>query len=376
VVTAFFGFELLIGLRRADAGATRPISAPLQTVIIIPAHDEEAIIGETVTALRGVAPAGVRILVVADNCNDRTAEAASAAGAEVLIRNEPERRGKGFALAAARDHLAQKPPAVVVVIDADCRMDETSIRALTVAVQSSGRACQAVNLLSPQLDGAPMVQISTFAFMIKNLVRQRALQRLAGIARLNGTGMAFPWPVFAGADLGGSNIVEDLALGMQLAAQSAAPMLVEGASVWSPAAPREVTLVQRKRWEGGYLATALKSAPSALGKSIARGDLRGICAALDLAIPPLALLFVVNAITFAVGLVGFLVGASPWPLIAQVAAGLFAAVALVAAWQAEGRRFASAATLLRLPLYVLWKVPLYAGFIRRGAPRDWLRTGR
>jgi len=32
--------------------------------------------------------------------------------------------------------------------------------------------------------------------------------------------------------------------------------------------------------------------------------------------------------------------------------------------------------LVRIPLYVLWKVPLYLGLARRGAPTDWLRTGR
>ena len=50
--------------------------------------------------------------------------------------------------------------------------------------------------------------------------------------------------------------------------------------------------------------------------------------------------------------------------------------AVVLAWFREGRRFASAATLLRLPFYVLWKLPMYLGLARRGAPRDWLRSGR
>ena len=100
--------------------------------------------------------------------------------------------------------------------------------------------------------------------MIKNLVRQRALQRLAGRAHLTGTGMALPWPIFEQANLGGSNIVEDLALGLELAERSAPPMLVEEATVWSPAASAGGTLVQRRRWEGGFLATMLKTAPGAL----------------------------------------------------------------------------------------------------------------
>lgn len=374
-VTAFFAVELFAGIRRLPARALAAGDFE-SAVIVIPAHDEEAVIGETVTALRSAAGERLTILVVADNCTDRTAEAARGAGAAVLVRTDLERRGKGFALAAARDRLRADAPAVVLVVDADCRLDEASLVALCAAAKDSGRPCQAVNLLAPDLDGPVLVQISTFAFMIKNLIRQRGLQRLAGRAHLTGTGMAFPWSIFASADLGGSNIVEDLALGLALARRGAPPMLVEDAMVRSAPASAAGTLVQRRRWEGGYLATAFKIAPAALTRCLCRGDLRGLCAALDLCVPPLALLFLLNAAAFAAVLAAALAGAAAWPLLVQVTVGLAAVAALGMAWAREGRRFASGATLLRLPLYVLWKVPLYLGLARRGAPGEWLRTGR
>jgi hypothetical protein len=264
----------------------------------------------------------------------------------------------------------------VVELDADCRIDKDSRHALVVSATSTKRPAQAVNLLVPDLKASSLVQLSTFAFMIKNLVRQRGLQRLAHRAHLTGTGMALPWEIFASANLGGSNIVEDLALGLELADRAAAPMLVSGATVWSPAASEGGTLVQRRRWEGGYLATALRTVPSALGRSLRRGDVRGLFAALDLSIPPLALLVLINALAFAIALFGVLVGAALWPVIALLAAGLLGGIALVLAWIGEGRRFASAATFLRLPFYVLWKLPMYVGLARRGAPKEWLRTGR
>jgi hypothetical protein len=71
-----------------------------------------------------------------------------------------------------------------------------------------------------------------------------------------------------------------------------------------------------------------------------------------------------------------LAGGAVWPVIAQIAVGLLASFAVLLAWLKEGRRFASAGTLVRLPLYVLWKLPMYVGLARRGAPKDWLRTGR
>jgi cellulose synthase/poly-beta-1,6-N-acetylglucosamine synthase-like glycosyltransferase len=373
-VTGFFALECLAGLTplRSPAAA----GSPVRVAVVMPAHDEQAIIAETVSDLKREAGSAVLLLVVADNCSDNTAAAARSAGAQVVVRNDPARRGKGFALAAARAHLMSDPPDVVIVIDADCRIDCRSLRALAAAAASTGRPCQSVYLLAPDLHGPVMVQISTFAFMIKNLVRQRGLQRLAARVHLTGTGMALPWPVFADADLGGANIVEDLALGMELAERGAAPMLIEQATVWSPSASAGGTLVQRRRWEGGYLETAVRKAPRALLRSLIGGDMRGISAALDLSVPPLTLLFLVNVIGMLVGLASVLVGATVWPLLIELAVGLVAAVAVALAWVREGRRFASTVTLLRLPMYVIWKLPMYLGLARRGAPKEWLRTGR
>ena len=375
VLTGFFALEILTGLRALRSAECADVGG-VTGVIIIPAHDEETGIERTVRDTIREAAADMLLLVVADNCTDRTAELAQRAGAGVLVRNDPVHRGKGFALAAAREHLRAKPADVVIVLDADCRIDAASLRALLACTARTARPCQAVNLLSPDLRASPLVQISSFAFMIKNLVRQRALQRLAGRAHLTGTGMALPWAIFDHADLGGSNIVEDLALGLELAERAAPPMFLEEAAVWSPAASAGGTLVQRRRWEGGFLATMLKTAPTALMRSLRQADARGLCAALDLCIPPLALLVMLNGAALLLALLLLVLGGTAWPAIVQIVICILAAVAVALAWVREGRRFASAATLLRLPFYVLWKLPMYVGLARRGAPKDWLRTGR
>ena len=110
--------------------------------------------------------------------------------------------------------------------------------------------------------------------------------------------------------------------------------------------------------------------------SARRGDVKGVFAALDLSVPPLALLVLLNAAVLAIALLGVLMGASVWPVIVQLVVGGCAALAIVFAWIAEGRRFASAGALLRLPFYLIWKLPMYIGLARQGAPKEWLRTGR
>lgn len=374
LVTGFFAVEVIAGLRPLPPA--RAAGLPVRAVVVIPAHDEQAVIGRTVTDLKRETRGSVRIVVVADNCSDDTAALAHSAGAEVVVRSDPEHRGKGFALAAARAHLTKDPPDVVVVLDADCHSDGHSLDLIASNAACLLRPCQAVNLLAADLTAPLVVQISSFAFMIKNLVRQRGLQRLAHRVHLNGTGMALPWTIFANAELGGANIVEDLALGINLANSGVAPILVEGTRVWSSPASAGGTLVQRRRWEGGYLVTALRNGPSSVVRSIAAGDPKGISAALDLCIPPLALLFALNVVVFAVALAAALFGTFVWPLGVELIVGTMAAVALALAWALEGRPFVSAATLLRLPIYVAWKLPMYVGLMRRGAPKEWLRTGR
>ena len=373
LLTAFFVIEVLSGLPR---GRSRTKGSGASAVVVVPAHDEAAVIGDTLTRLTDALGANMRALVVADNCTDATAERARQAGVDVLERHDAERRGKGHALAFAAEHLAADPPDVFAVLDADCAIDRDSLQAL-VARAGSGRPSQTINLLRPDPQGSPLVQLSTFAFVLKNLVRQRGLQRLAGRVHLTGTGMAMPYGLFRASSEVRSSIVEDLALGLELAERGTPPRLVTDAIVWSGGSTEQGTLIQRRRWEGGFLATALRYGPRLVGRSLRRRDLRGVLAGLDLLIPPLALFALLNTAVLAVAIALTLLGkALWWPVIGQGMLLGAAGAAVLIAWAREGRRFVSLPVLARVPLYVLWKVPLYLGLARRGTPKEWLRTGR
>ena len=376
ILSMFFALEVMMGLRPL-ASPAKPVTAPMPTsVIVIPAHNEEASIAATVESLRSEAGALATILVVADNCTDRTAEIARGSGARCVVRDNPGARGKGYALAFARDELAKAPPSIVLVVDADCRINRASIAALIDIACARTRPVQAVNLLRPDLGASPFVQMSNFAFLLRNLIRQRGLQRLAARVHLTGTGMALPWSLFAEADLGGGSIVEDLDLGLSMAARGHAPLLVEGATVWSPAASKEGTLQQRERWEGGFIKNGLRSGLRGLGRSIARIDARGFIGAVDLCVPPLALLGMLDVIAMIVAGTAAAFGASAYPLAAALLASACAGVAAMSAWISEGRPYASLGALARLPVYVLRKLPMYVRILTRGAPRDWLRADR
>ena len=375
VLTLFFLVEVFAGLPSLRPALAEPRQA--SAIIVVPAHNEAEVIGETLRLLKASLSPGMRVLVVADNCTDSTAEAARAMGVEVLERNDAERRGKGFALAFAADHLRSDPPDIFAVMDADCAIDRPSLEALIEGAHALGGPVQAVNLLRPDRNAPPLVQLSNFAFVLKNLVRQRGLQRLAGRVHLTGTGMAMPYGLFRISGDTRSSIVEDLALGLDLADAGHPPKLIGNAFVWSGSASEQGTLVQRRRWEGGFLATAVRQGPKEAWQGLVRGKPRSVLAGLDLMVPPLALFAVLNiaALLIAAALV-LASGAASWPVIAQLVLLALAVVAVLVAWAREGRDFISLGVLARLPLYVLWKVPMYLGLARRGTPKEWLRTGR
>jgi cellulose synthase/poly-beta-1,6-N-acetylglucosamine synthase-like glycosyltransferase len=377
VLTLCFALEVAVGLRPLRRLPTVRAGRPVEAVIIVPAHDEAAILRERLLTLKGAAHAQARILVIADNCTDSTAEIARELRIEVLERFDRGHRGKGFALGFARDHLRWNPPEQVLIIDADCVIDAASLEALIRYCADSGRPCQLTNLQRPLIDGSPTVQLSTFAFFIKNVIRQRAVQRLAGRAHLLGTGMAFPWSIFEQADLATADIVEDLKLGHDLARTGHPPLFVEDATVWSSAETEAATLSQRSRWEGGSLRHARRLGPRMLLKSLVSGDIRGLWAAINVLIPPFALLLLLDfALLFLGAVVAWVTGAEPWPVVVLGVSIVLAAVALSAAWLSGGSRFIRLRSLIHAPFYLAWKLPMYLRFARHGGPREWTRTSR
>ena len=100
------------------------ITTPEKTfAIVVAAHNEHAVIGQLVSNLQQLNyPKDMYdIYVVADNCNDDTAEIASKAGAIVHKRFDDTKKSKGYALEWMFDRLfkMEKQYDAVVVFDAD-----------------------------------------------------------------------------------------------------------------------------------------------------------------------------------------------------------------------------------------------------------------
>ncbi|MEG3123319.1 glycosyltransferase family 2 protein [Sphingomonas sp. GB1N7] len=374
VVDAVFLCEIAFGLAATPTSAAPGL--PSSVALLIPAHNEEASLPAMLAGLADLKAAGARVLLVADNCTDRTAAVAREAGFEVVERNDPTRRGKGYALAFGRDHLALDPPEIVVVLDADCAIDRPALARISTRALSTARVVQAGYVFRPALQASAAVQISNFAFATKNIVRQRGIARLGGPAILTGSGMAFPCATFANLDLATGNVVEDLVMGIELIERGLPPVFEGRATVWSDSSGDSGTETQRARWEGGFLATARSVAPRLLGSGLAERRWAKIWMGAHLLVPPLTLLLLANVVVTLLAVVLALATAITLPAI--IGGGLLACLlaAVAAAWAVEGRRHISGATLLRLPFYIIWKLALYARILAGKRTVAWVRTER
>jgi cellulose synthase/poly-beta-1,6-N-acetylglucosamine synthase-like glycosyltransferase len=345
--------------------------------ILVPAHNEASGIPATVVNLRSQMRESDRLIVIADNCSDSTATAAREAGAEVVERADSERRGKGFALEFGLKHLESDPPDIVVLVDADTRAAAGSLDWLVHDAQWRQAPIQGVftDVPTPASPG-PREQWSAFALTFKNLVRPLGLYRLGMPCLLCGSGMAFPWGVIRKADLGTGNIVEDMKLGIDLAlAGHPARFCPEARFVSDDAPTLDAAAKRRTRWEHGHVATILTQAPRLLAGALRSGKVSLVALALELAVPPLSLLFFIQAFLGAACLLSWQLGGSALPALIWASGGGIAVVTILTAWAIFGRRLISPKFLCLLPVYVLWKAPIYLKLMV--APqRNWVRTER
>jgi hypothetical protein len=354
--------------RRQASNDPRPSCA-----VLIPAHDEVTVLDATLSAIWPQLEPGDRLLVVADNCTDRTSAVARATGAEVLERCDLNRRGKGYALAAGVDALRAGPPDVVVIMDADCRPADCAIDRLIRSAAATNRPVQAAYTFEPPANAAANNRLSAWAVRVKNVVRPRGLRRLGLPCLLTGSGMAFPWRLLRDAPLATGHIVEDMRLGVDLAISGHAPYFESTAIVESelPAGQGAVRS-QRTRWEHGHLGMIITQAPRLWLEAVRqrRFDLAGL--ALELCVPPLSVLVLV----WTAAVIAALTLTDSWlPAALLLGGGAATLFAGLLAWTVFGRAVLPPAALLAAPFYAARKLPIYLSFFVR-PQRAWVRTPR
>ncbi len=344
--------------------------------VLIPAHNEALAIEATLKGVLSQIQSGDSVVVIADNCQDETAEIAAKTGATVIERNNTEQRGKGYALDYGCQFLSQDPPNVVVMLDADCSIEPQTIERISYQAQQTQKPIQALYLMQPPVPDSPEDLISAFAFLIKNRVRPQGLANLGKPCMLTGSGMAIPWSAIQEIQLANGNIAEDMKLGIDLAIAGYPPQFCDAAKVVSRLPKKSsVKKSQRTRWEHGHLQIIINQIPRLLKTSWTnqRSDL--LFLALEISVPPMSLLVIIWILVLALNLLGGFFLNFWLPAQLMLILGLILTISILNSWRKFGSEIIPWQKLLYVPFYLLWKIPLYIKFLL--APQqEWVKTER
>lgn len=343
-------------------------SQSLRMTIVVPAHNEELLVSRSVASLRASAGDLARIIVVAHNCVDGTAARAREAGAEVLVYNDPDAKGKGFALRHGFELALREGADAVMVVDADSIVTSNTVESVLTAFSSGARVVQCRYEMESATDRSS-TRLAALAFRGFNVIRPRGRERLGFSAGILGNGFAIVAPVLEAVPYDAFSVVEDLEYHLHLVMTGERVRYLDHAIVSADfPESRAGESVQRSRWEGGRLLAARTWAIPLLGK-ILRGRLRLFEPLCDLAGLPLA--FGVLALVLA--------ACTPLAWLRWYAAASLVVVlihVLTAAW--AGPDFLKTLQLLALsPIYILRKLVMIPGILAgSSAKAAWVRTER
>ncbi|TCD48553.1 glycosyltransferase family 2 protein [Chlorobium sp. N1] len=345
--------------------------------VLIPAHNEGDAVMKTIEGVYGCDyPANrLEVFVIADNCQDDTAEYARKAGARVFERFDEEKRGKGQALDwFLNEHKESfRDTDAITIIDADVTPDINYLReisaSLSIPLVNIVQGYNGVN--NPSAGWRPALVDA--AFNVFNHLRLAGSSVLTGSASLKGNGMAFRTPILERYGWPCHSIVEDLEFTLQLLQDGMAVEYNPDAIVTSEMVTSAKNAAsQRNRWEGGRFSLVRSMTKPLLQRFAETGNPKILYAWGDLAIPPLGLLILLFIPGTVAGAI--LGGAWAWAIAASWLTVLLYLVS------AQVQRRAPLTTWLALfgaPVYILWKVPIYIGMLfKKKNNRDWVRTAR
>ena len=368
--------HLLVLLGAVVCGRTKESPPPcedLSLAVVIPAHDEETQVAATVRSITRTDydPNCRRVIVIADNCSDRTAAVAQAAGAEVWERSDPSRKGKGHALAWAFERLMHDESVQgVCVIDADCEPSPNLLTAVAARLRAGVDAVQVPYLVAnPESSAAAALRWAGFALF--NVVRPLGRDRLGLSTGLLGTGMAFSRRLLESAPWSAFSFAEDREQHMRWVLGGARVVFAPEAEVSSPAPSTGAgARAQERRWESGRCALARGLTPRLLARSLRTKDPAQFDAALEPILPPQSLLLSLNAAGLVTARLAGARGVGRWASVGLLAQATYVigGLAVVRAPASVWRAFAS------LPRFLARRMGILAN--AGAGPSAWERTPR
>ncbi len=218
--------------------------------VVVPAHNEEAVIGSVLSDLAHDGYDDKTVWVLADRCTDRTVPIAIEHGARVAERSEGP-SGKGPALAWYLDEQPLAEDESLVVFDADNRFPNGTLERIADEPDAGAQVVQCyLDVENP--DESWLTTASALSYWAGNRMVQLARANLGWSADLGGTGMAFTAAAIDAAGGFGDALTEDQELGARLALAGVTVNWIDQVRIRDEKpAHLAATVRQRARWMTG-----------------------------------------------------------------------------------------------------------------------------
>lgn len=224
--------------------------------VIIPAHNEERVIGPLVDSLIGQEyPRELfDVYVIADNCTDHTAQVAERHGAIACPRTDVEKRGKGFAIEWMLERLQQsgRPYDAIVMFDADNLVAPDFLRIMNDKLCDGHQVIQGYLGIKNPFDTWVSVSMA-ISYWFSNRMWQNARQNLKLSCSLGGTGLCIDFRLLQEMGWEATGLTEDLEFGVRCVERGILPIWAHDAKVYDEK-PTELlpSMRQRLRWMQGH----------------------------------------------------------------------------------------------------------------------------
>ena len=376
----WFGYWFFISLFGfGKARKLRDRAPQKRFVLMIPAHNEETVIGDIVNNLNQMKyPRELYdICVIADNSNDRTVEISRELGAIVLEHTSKpgEAKGKPYAIKYALETLDMSKYDAVCIFDADNLVSVNYLQEMNNHLSAGEKLIQCyLDSKNPNDNVIATGYAASYYFM--NRSWQLAKYRIGLGNAIGGTGFCVDTQLLNEVGWTARSLTEDLEFTMQCLLKGQKATWCHHARVYDEKPTSfKASCVQRLRWARGHWDVCFKYTLPLLKRAIMKRDLRAFDGMMYLLNPGKIVIGSMTSITlYAAYFTDWEIVRPVLPMSVWIALIIFNVVYVAATLRDSRQQIDGMKAILSLLFVNYSYVPLFMWSAVTSGKRVWVRT--
>lgn len=260
IITCYYLFLGVFGVYRKKE--VKNYNPKNKFAMIVAAHNEEVVIAKLIESMKcqNYPKELFDIFVIADNCDDKTAEISRSYGVTVCERKNDEEKGKGFALDWMFKKLSEmdKEYDAVTIFDADNVLHKDFLMEINSKMQEGYNVVQGY-IDSKNPDDSWIATSYSIAFWSQNRLFQLARNNIGFSNQIGGTGFSISTRTLKELGWGVSCLTEDLEFTCKLILNGEKVGWAHDAKIYDEKPLHlKQSWIQRRRWMQGFTDVATR----------------------------------------------------------------------------------------------------------------------